>query len=64
MEPRVYQINVRDRNDEGVGLPKLLVDNVVVYKAGFEGDFNHYRHNSLKNTLDHAVSIMPIEMIG
>ncbi len=64
MNGRVYQLNVKGRNEEGVGLPKRAIEYVTVRKEGLEGDFNHYRHNSLKNSLDHAVSIMPIEMIN
>ncbi len=60
---RVVQINVKARGPDDVGLPKLPVDQVRIDARGLEGDFNHYRHETLHDEAESAVLVMPDETI-
>ena len=60
---KIVQINVKDKKQNEVGLPKYPVERANVTKDGMVGDFNNYRHDKLKNTPDQALLIMTSEMI-
>lgn len=60
---KIIQLNVKEKVKGEVGLPKYPIKNVSVSEVGMQGDFNNYRTESLKNTPDQALLIMPIEMI-
>ncbi len=60
---KVIQLNVKDKKNNEVGLPKYPISKVTVTSNGMTGDFNNYRHDHLKNTPEQALLIMPVEMI-
>jgi MOSC domain-containing protein YiiM len=60
---RVLQLNVKARGEGAIGLPKRPVPAVHIAVAGVEGDFNHYRHDTLADEADSAVLLMPKETI-
>ena len=60
---KIIQINVKEKKQNEVGLPKYPIEKVHVTKDGMTGDFNNYRHDKLKDTPDQALLIMTSEMI-
>jgi len=60
---RVLQINVKPRAGDEVGLPKHPRPEARLDLLGFEGDFNHYRHDQLHDEPESAVLLMPKETI-
>jgi MOSC domain-containing protein YiiM len=59
----VQQINVKPQTPGEHGLPKKPVGSAMVTRAGVQGDFNVYRHETRKDDPNMALLVMPIEMI-
>lgn len=59
----IYQINVKPQTPGERGLPKIPVDAARVTLHGLEGDFNRYREEKCGGREDHALLILPLEMI-
>jgi len=43
MNPIISQINVKSKNNDGVGLPKYRIKKSKLNFNGFEDDYNHFR---------------------
>lgn len=57
MDGIIQQINIKNKNPQGIGLPKIPVEKVKVTSKGLEGDYNNYRMKSKAGTSDRAVLI-------
>lgn len=62
-QPHVDRIHVKQNTPGERGLPKAPVQRVAITVAGLEGDFNKYRHETLKDTPEQAVLIHTWEML-
>lgn len=60
---KIVQLNVKEKIPNEVGLPKHPLEKAKVTTVGMTGDYNNYRHDSLDNTPEQALLIMPLEMI-
>ncbi len=59
----VLQLNRKSQTPGERGLPKLPVAEAGVSRAGVEGDYNVYRHDTARDDPAMAVLIMPYEML-
>jgi MOSC domain-containing protein YiiM len=60
---RVRSVQVKARVAGERGIPKRSVEEIVVGAEGVAGDYNKYRTEKKKGDPDHAVLIMPHEML-
>ena len=58
MNPIIAQINVKSKNNDGIGLPKYRIKKSKLNFNGFEDDYNHFRFKK-KNT-DPKMSLLMI----
>lgn len=59
----IVSINIKPRDDSGVGIPKVPVSEIMVTKGGVGEDFNYYRYEAKDNTKRRAVLIIPRETL-
>ena len=64
LKSKIYQINVKPKTQDGVGLPKEKVSKGIITFNGIEKDFNNYRKLKKKNTLDMAIMILSMDIIN
>ena len=63
LKSKIYQINVKSKTQDGIGLPKESVSEGIISFDGIEKDFNNYRKLKKKNTLDMAIMILSMDVI-
>jgi len=61
---RVFEIHCKPEVPGERGLPKPMVPEVFVSRAGLKGDFNRYRHEEKHDDPAMAVLIMPRETLS
>jgi MOSC domain-containing protein YiiM len=59
----VYQINLKGELEGEHGLPKRAVESAAITPSGLVGDFNHYRHRTMRDDPDSAVMLLPVETL-
>ena len=64
LKSKIYQINVKPKTQDGIGLPKESVIKGIITFDGIEKDFNNYRKLKKKNTLDMAIMILSMDVIN
>ena len=64
LKSKIYQINVKPKTQDGIGLPKESVSKCIISFDGIEKDFNNYRKLKKKNTLDMAIMILSMDVIN
>ena len=64
LKSKIYQINVKPKTQDGIGLPKESVSKGIISFDGIEKDFNNYRKLKKKNTLDMAIMILSMDVIN
>jgi len=60
---RVFELHRKPQVPGEHGLPKPAVPEALVSRAGFEGDFNRYRHEEKKDDPAMALLIVPRETL-
>ena len=60
---RIFQLNIKTRTKEDLGVSKHPVLEAMLTEKGFEGDFNRYRTEKKNGSLDMAVLVLPFEQI-
>ena len=63
MNRKVIQINVKPDTPGEHGIPKVSVENGILAKDGFKGDYNNFRTEKRENNPDMAVLLFPVETI-
>ncbi len=51
-------INIKPKKENERGIPKKGIDQARVNKQGVQGDFNRYRSERKRNTLDQAILLL------
>jgi len=60
---RVFDIHRKPETTGEHGLPKPSVSEAVIVRAGVQGDFNRYRHETKRDDPEMALLIMPRETL-
>ena len=63
MNPFVFQINVKPRNKEGIGIPKNKVEKCKLNQNGLENDYNNFRYDKKKIDSNMALLIISYDLI-
>ena len=64
MKGTVIQINIKPKDESGVGLPKLSVKSVEIHIDGVGDDYNYYRQSDKQGTPNRAVLLMTMDKIN
>ncbi len=61
---KILSINTKSKTEGERGVPKYHVDEAMVERLGFVGDYNKYRSESKGNSPDRAVLIMSEDILN